>query len=70
MFTCMCLQKNSIEALSKDELISKYKGLLGIAKKAKLAKDGKITWVKSHVKMTTYILHLSHTQSSPKKIDS
>jgi len=43
MFTCMCLQKNSIEALSKDELISKYKGLLGIAKKAKLAIDGKIT---------------------------
>ncbi|EDV94967.1 GRIP and coiled-coil domain-containing protein 2 [Drosophila grimshawi] len=32
-------QKNPIEALSKDELISKYKGLLGIAKKAKLAKD-------------------------------
>ncbi|KRG00826.1 GRIP and coiled-coil domain-containing protein 2 isoform X1 [Drosophila mojavensis] len=32
-------QKNPIEALSKDELISKYKGLLGIAKKAKQAKD-------------------------------
>ncbi|KAL7730997.1 hypothetical protein ACLKA6_014220 [Drosophila palustris] len=32
-------QKNPIEALSKDELISKYKGLLGIAKKAKIAKD-------------------------------
>ncbi|XP_034485969.1 GRIP and coiled-coil domain-containing protein 2 isoform X2 [Drosophila innubila] len=31
--------QNPIEALSKDELISKYKGLLGIAKKAKLAKD-------------------------------
>ncbi|KAH8360240.1 hypothetical protein KR093_011459, partial [Drosophila rubida] len=30
---------NPIEALSKDELISKYKGLLGIAKKAKIAKD-------------------------------
>ncbi|KAH8307713.1 hypothetical protein KR044_010672, partial [Drosophila immigrans] len=30
---------NPIEALTKDELISKYKGLLGIAKKAKLAKD-------------------------------
>lgn len=37
----VCLQKNPIEALSKDELISKYKGLLGIAKKAKQAKDGK-----------------------------
>ncbi|XP_030559712.1 GRIP and coiled-coil domain-containing protein 2 [Drosophila novamexicana] len=32
-------QKNPIEALSKDELINKYKGLLGIAKKAKQAKD-------------------------------
>ncbi|XP_026833767.1 GRIP and coiled-coil domain-containing protein 2 isoform X1 [Drosophila erecta] len=34
-------QKNSnpIEALSKDEIISKYKGLLNIAKKAKQAKD-------------------------------
>ncbi|KAH8417123.1 hypothetical protein KR222_003744, partial [Zaprionus bogoriensis] len=30
---------NPIEALSKDEIISKYKGLLGIAKKAKQAKD-------------------------------
>ncbi|XP_017142989.1 GRIP and coiled-coil domain-containing protein 2 [Drosophila miranda] len=30
---------NPIEALSKDEIISKYKGLLNIAKKAKLAKD-------------------------------
>ncbi|ALC47681.1 CG3532 [Drosophila busckii] len=33
------LQKNPIEALSKDEIISKYKGLLSIAKKAKQAKD-------------------------------
>ncbi|KAH8347302.1 hypothetical protein KR059_008678, partial [Drosophila kikkawai] len=35
------LQKNTnpIEALSKDEIISKYKGLLNIAKKAKQAKD-------------------------------
>ncbi|KAH8280151.1 hypothetical protein KR018_011266, partial [Drosophila ironensis] len=39
------LQKNSnpnpnpIEALSKDEIIGKYKGLLNIAKKAKQAKD-------------------------------
>lgn len=32
---------NPIEALSKDEIISKYKGLLNIAKKAKQAKDGK-----------------------------
>ncbi|XP_064549207.1 GRIP and coiled-coil domain-containing protein 2 [Drosophila montana] len=32
-------QKNPIEALSKDELINKYKGLIGIAKKAKQAKD-------------------------------
>ncbi|XP_016973473.2 GRIP and coiled-coil domain-containing protein 2 [Drosophila rhopaloa] len=30
---------NPIEALSKDEIISKYKGLLNIAKKAKQAKD-------------------------------
>ncbi|XP_034663656.1 GRIP and coiled-coil domain-containing protein 2 [Drosophila subobscura] len=30
---------NPIEALSKDEIISKYKGLLNIAKKAKHAKD-------------------------------
>lgn len=39
----MHLQKNPnpIEALSKDEIISKYKGLLNIAKKAKQAKDGK-----------------------------
>jgi len=37
------LQKNTnpIESLSKDEIISKYKGLLNIAKKAKQAKDGK-----------------------------
>ncbi|KAH8369449.1 hypothetical protein KR009_011242, partial [Drosophila setifemur] len=37
------LQKNQnpIEALSKDEIIIKYKGLLNIAKKAKQAKDGK-----------------------------
>lgn len=40
VFVCV-LQKNPIEALSKDEIISKYKGLLGIAKKAKQAKDGK-----------------------------
>ncbi|KAH8268519.1 hypothetical protein KR026_008021, partial [Drosophila bipectinata] len=35
------LQKNAnpIEALSKDEIINKYKGLLNIAKKAKQAKD-------------------------------
>ncbi|XP_013112832.2 GRIP and coiled-coil domain-containing protein 2 [Stomoxys calcitrans] len=32
-------QKVSLEALSKEEIISKYKGLLGIAKKAKQAKD-------------------------------
>uniref|UniRef100_A0A0A1WMI9 GRIP and coiled-coil domain-containing protein 2 n=1 Tax=Zeugodacus cucurbitae TaxID=28588 RepID=A0A0A1WMI9_ZEUCU len=31
--------KNPIEALSKEELIHKYKGLLGIAKKAKQSKD-------------------------------
>uniref|UniRef100_A0A034V9Q6 GRIP and coiled-coil domain-containing protein 2 n=1 Tax=Bactrocera dorsalis TaxID=27457 RepID=A0A034V9Q6_BACDO len=31
--------KNPIDALSKEELIHKYKGLLGIAKKAKQAKD-------------------------------
>uniref|UniRef100_W8B798 GRIP and coiled-coil domain-containing protein 2 n=1 Tax=Ceratitis capitata TaxID=7213 RepID=W8B798_CERCA len=31
--------KSSIDALSKEELIQKYKGLLGIAKKAKQAKD-------------------------------
>lgn len=42
VWVCVCvLQKNPIEALSKDEIISKYKGLLGIAKKAKQAKDGK-----------------------------
>lgn len=40
VYVCV-LQKNPIEALSKDEIISKYKGLLGIAKKAKQAKDGK-----------------------------
>lgn len=39
VYVCV-LQKNPIEALSKDEIISKYKGLLGIAKKAKQAKDG------------------------------
>lgn len=31
-----------LESLSKDEIIQKYKGLLGIAKKAKQAKDGKL----------------------------
>lgn len=31
----------SLESLSKEEIIQKYKGLLGIAKKAKQAKDGK-----------------------------
>ncbi|XP_068152592.1 GRIP and coiled-coil domain-containing protein 2 [Drosophila tropicalis] len=32
-------QPNPIESLSKDEIITKYKGLLNIAKKAKQAKD-------------------------------
>ncbi|XP_065370008.1 GRIP and coiled-coil domain-containing protein 2 [Calliphora vicina] len=32
-------QKMSLESLSKEEIIQKYKGLLGIAKKAKQAKD-------------------------------
>ncbi|XP_061389499.1 GRIP and coiled-coil domain-containing protein 2 [Musca vetustissima] len=31
--------KQTLESLSKDEIINKYKGLLGIAKKAKQAKD-------------------------------
>lgn len=35
-------QKIPIEALSKAEIIEKYKGLLGIAKKAKQAKDGNL----------------------------
>ena len=32
----------TLESLSKEEIIQKYKGLLGIAKKAKHAKDGKL----------------------------
>ncbi|XP_005185924.2 GRIP and coiled-coil domain-containing protein 2 [Musca domestica] len=32
-------QKQTLESLSKEEIINKYKGLLGIAKKAKQAKD-------------------------------
>ena len=32
----------TLESLSKEEIIQKYKGLLGIAKKAKQAKDGKL----------------------------
>ncbi|XP_037948584.1 GRIP and coiled-coil domain-containing protein 2 [Teleopsis dalmanni] len=37
--TTTTASKNSIESLSKDELLQKYKSLLAIAKKAKQAKD-------------------------------
>ncbi|XP_055903770.1 GRIP and coiled-coil domain-containing protein 2 [Eupeodes corollae] len=60
----MDAKKNTIEAMSREELINKYKGLLGIAKQAKKAKD---EFAEENQKLKEHIKHFETQREADKK---